>query len=425
MLSFFSPVFIILLFLGVPIYLTMGLTSGLVFATEGSLVPLAQKIIDELNSPTLLAVPYFVIAATFMERGGVAKALINAATAWIGRVHGGLGLVSVLTCAIFAAMCGSSVATAIAMGTIMIPAMLRNGYNPAFAGGILVSAGTLGILIPPSLAFVVYGVLADASIPRLFLGGVVPGLISAAMMGVYVYFYSKKNGYVDRVPMPRDEKIKKTINAIPALLVPVVVLGGLYGGFVTLTETAALSAVVAIVLALFVYREVKLRDFLQVMTHSVRSAAAIMIIIAVALAFGHLITETGVAQKTLDFVKSLDIQPWQFLLAVNIILIFLGMFLEVFSILLIMVPIILPLLEPLGIDPIHFGVMLVINMELALMSPPVGLNLFVISNISKIPLAQVLRGTMPFFVLMVGLLLVVTYIPIISTWLPNLLMGPG
>jgi C4-dicarboxylate transporter DctM subunit len=425
MLSFFSPVFIILLFLGVPIYLTMGVTSGLVFASEGSLVPLAQKIIDELNSPTLLAIPYFVIAATFMERGGVAKALINAATAWIGRVHGGLGLVSVLTCAIFAAMCGSSVATAIAMGTIMIPAMLRNGYNPAFAGGILVSAGTLGILIPPSLAFVVYGVLADASIPRLFLGGVVPGLISAAMMGVYVYFYSKKNGYVDRVPMPRDEKIKKTIYAIPALLVPVVVLGGLYGGFVTLTETAALSAVVAIVLALFVYREVKPGDFLQVMTHAVRSAAAIMIIIAMALAFGHLITETGVAQKTLDFVKSLDIQPWQFLLAVNIILIILGMFLEVFSILLIMVPIILPLLEPLGIDPIHFGVVLVINMELALMSPPVGLNLFVISNISKIPLAQVLRGTMPFFVLMVGLLLVVTYIPIISTWLPDLLMGPG
>ena len=425
MLSLFSPVFIILLVLGVPIYLTMGLTSGLVFATEGSLVPLAQKIIDELNSPTLLAVPYFVIAATFMERGGVAKALINAATAWIGRVHGGLGLVSVLTCAIFAAMCGSSVATAIAMGTIMIPAMLRNGYNPAFAGGILVSAGTLGILIPPSLAFVVYGVLADASIPRLFLGGVIPGLISAAMMGVYVYFYSKKNGYVDRVPMPRDEKIKKTVNAIPALLVPVVVLGGLYGGFVTLTETAALSAVVAIALALFVYREVKPSDFLQVMTHGVRSAAAIMIIIAMALAFGHLITETGIAQKTLDVVKGLDIQPWQFLLAVNIILIFLGMFLEVFSILLIMVPIVLPLLEPLGIDPIHFGVMLVINMELALMSPPVGLNLFVISNISKIPLAQVLRGTMPFFVLMLGLLIVVTYIPIISTWLPNLLMGPG
>ena len=423
MFSFMVPLFLALLLLGIPIFLTMGITAGLVFGLESSLVPLAQKIIDELNSPTLLAVPYFVIAATFMERGGVAKALINAAVAWIGRMHGGLGLVSVLTCAIFAAMCGSSVATAIAMGTIMIPAMLRAGYAPHFAGGILVSAGTLGILIPPSLAFVVYGVLADASIPRLFLAGVIPGLISAGMMGVYVYFFSRKHGYVDRVALPMGEKIQKTVTAIPALMVPVIVLGGLYGGFVTLTETAALSAVVAIILALFIYREVKLRDFLKTMTHSVRNAAGIMIIIAMALAFGHLITETGVAQKTLELMRQWDIKPWQFLLAINILLIFLGMFLEVFSILLIVVPIVIPLLEPLGIDPIHFGVMLVINMELALMSPPVGLNLFVISNISNIPLAQVLRGTMPFFILMVGLLMVITYIPVISTWLPDIMMG--
>ena len=299
----------------------------------------------------------------------------------------------------------------------------RAGYAPHFAGGILVSAGTLGILIPPSLAFVVYGVLADASIPRLFLAGVIPGLISAGMMGVYVYFFSRKNGYVDRVAIPMREKIQKTVTAIPALMVPVIVLGGLYGGFVTLTETAALSAVVAIILALFVYREVKVRDFLKTMTHSVRNAAGIMIIIATALAFGHLITETGVAQKTLELMRQWDIKPWQFLLAINILLIFLGMFLEVFSILLIVVPILIPLLAPLGIDPIHFGVMLVINMELALMSPPVGLNLFVISNISNIPLAQVLRGTMPFFILMVGLLMVITYIPVISTWLPDIMMG--
>jgi C4-dicarboxylate transporter DctM subunit len=257
----------------------------------------------------------------------------------------------------------------------------------------------------------------------LFLGGVIPGLISAGMMGVYVYYFSRKNGYVDRVAVPLSEKIQKTVYAIPALLVPVIVLGGLYGGFVTLTETAALSAVVAIILALFVYREVKINDFLKMMTHSIRNAAGIMIIIATALAFGHLITETGIAQKTLELMQRLDIKPWQFLLAINILLIFLGMFLEVFSILLIVVPIVIPLLEPLGIDPIHFGVMLVINMELALMSPPVGLNLFVISNISKIPLAQVLRGTMPFFILMIGLLLVITYIPIVSTWLPDYMMG--
>ena len=423
MLTLISPLFIVLLVLGVPIFLTMGVTSGIVFAVEGSLVPLAQKIIDELNSATLLAVPYFVIAATFMERGGVAKALIDSVTAWMGRLHGGLGLVSITTCAIFAAMCGSSVATAIAMGTILIPAMLRNGYQPAFAGGILASAGTLGILIPPSLAFVVYGVLADASIPRLFLGGVIPGLLIALLMGVYVYRFSRKHGYRQEETVTLDYKIKKTITALPALSVPVIVLGGLYGGFVTLTETAALSAVVAIVLALFVYRGVALKDFFKMMTFGVRSAAAIMIIIAMALAFGHLIVETGIAQKVLDLMERWEVKPWQFLLFVNLILIFLGMFLEVFSILLIMVPIVLPLLEPLGIDPIHFGVMLVINMELALMSPPVGLNLFVISNISRIPLTQVLRGTMPFFGLMVIMLIVVTYIPVISTWLPDYMMG--
>jgi C4-dicarboxylate transporter DctM subunit len=401
----------------------MGITSGIVFAHDGSLVPLAQKVIDELNSTTLLAVPYFVIAATFMERGGVAKALIDAATAWIGWVSGGLGLVSVLTCAIFSAMCGSSVATAIAMGTIMIPAMLREGYAPRFAGGILACAGTLGILIPPSLAFVVYGVLADASIPRLFLGGVVPGLLAAALMGMYVYYFARKEGYKVRSDVPMQDKIAASVRAIPALMIPVVVLGGLYGGVVTLTETAALSAVVAIVLALYVYKGVKLSDFFHILVYSIRSAAAIMIIITMALAFGHLITETGLAQKVLELMQTYQITDWQFLLIVNLLLIVLGMFLEVFSILLIVVPIVLPLLEPLKIDPIHFGVMLVINMELALMSPPVGLNLFVISNISRIPLAEVLKGTVPFFMIMLGMLLLVTYVPIISTWLPTQLMG--
>ncbi len=423
MLALISPLFLILLFLGFPIFLTMGITSGIVFAHDGSLVPLAQKVIDELNSTTLLAVPYFVIAATFMERGGVAKALIDAATAWIGWVSGGLGLVSVLTCAIFSAMCGSSVATAIAMGTIMIPAMLREGYAPRFAGGILACAGTLGILIPPSLAFVVYGVLADASIPRLFLGGVVPGLLAAALMGMYVYYFARKEGYKIRSDVPMQDKIAASVRAIPALMIPVVVLGGLYGGVVTLTETAALSAVVAIVLALYVYEGVKLSDFFHILVYSIRSAAAIMIIITMALAFGHLITETGLAQKVLELMQTYQITDWQFLLIVNLLLIVLGMFLEVFSILLIVVPIVLPLLEPLKIDPIHFGVMLVINMELALMSPPVGLNLFVISNISRIPLAEVLKGTVPFFMIMLGMLLLVTYVPIISTWLPTQLMG--
>lgn len=423
MISIIFFLFIFLLILGIPIFLTMGTISAIVFGYDDRLITLAQKIVDELNSPTLMTVPYFVIAATFMERGGVAKALIESVTAWIGHIHGGLGLVAIITCAIFAAMCGSSVATAIAMGTILIPSMLRNNYDPGFAGGIVASAGTLGILIPPSLVFIVYGMMTDSSIPRLFLGGIIPGLISVILMCCYVYFTSRKKKYINIEPIKLQEKIQKTMFAIPALMIPIIILGGLYGGFVTLTETAALSAIIAMILSLFVYREIKLNQFFTILTYSIRNAASIMIIIAMAMALGHLITETGIANKVLHLINELDIKSWQFLLIINIIMIFLGMFLEVLSIMLIMIPIVAPLLEPMGIDPIHFGVMLVINMELALMSPPVGLNLFVISNISKIPLTSVLRGTIPFFVLMLMMLIVVTYVPIVSTWLPNYLMG--
>ncbi len=415
--------FFVLLVVGIPIYLTMGVTSALVFGARAELLPFAQKLIDELNSVTLLAVPYFVIAATFMERGGVARSLIDAAAAWVGRLPGGLGLVAVLACTIFAAMCGSSVATAIAMGTILVPAMLRGGYARGFASGIVGASGTLGILIPPSLAFVVYGVLADISIPRLFLAGIVPGLLQASLIGGYILWYSRRAGYALAEPMPRAEKLSRTLRAIPALSVPVIVLGGLYGGIVTLTESAALSAVVAIVLSLFVYRGIRVSQLLSVMAIAVRNAAVIMIIITVALAFGHWITETGIAAQAVTAIKDMGIEGWQFLLVINLLLLMLGMFLEVFSVMLLIVPIVVPMLGPLGIDPIHFGVLLTINMEIALLTPPVGLNLFVIANISKTPLAEVVRGTMPFVLLMFGLLLLVTYVPAVSLWLPSLLMS--
>jgi C4-dicarboxylate transporter DctM subunit len=414
--------FFALLIIGAPIYLTMGISSALMFGSAGKLLPFAQKIIDELNSNTLLAVPYFVIAATFMERGGVARALIDAAAGWVGRLPGGLGIVAVIACTLFAAMCGSSVATAIAMGTILVPAMLRGGYGRGFASGIVGASGTLGILIPPSLAFVVYGVLADISIPRLFLAGVVPGLMQAALLAGYILWFSRRAGYALADPMPVSEKLRRTWYAIPALSVPVIVLGGLYGGIVTLTETAALSAVVAIVLAIFFYRGIRLADMLSTMAVAVRNAAVIMIIIAVALAFGHWVTETGLTSRAVMMVKDWGIQGWQFLLVMNVLLLFLGMFLEVYSVMLLVVPVVIPMLDPLGIDPIHFGVLLVINMEIALLTPPVGLNLFVIANISKTPLSEVMRGTMPFVLLMLGLLLLITYVPSFSVWLPDLLM---
>lgn len=422
MTPFFLALFLALLVIGVPIYLALGTTGALMFGVDGKLLSFAQKLIDELNSQTLLAVPYFVIAATLMERGGVAKALIGAAEAWVGHVRGGLGLVCVFSCTIFAAMCGSSVATAIAMGTILVPAMRAHGYEPHFAAGIVGASGTLGILIPPSLAFVVFGVLADESIPRLFLAGVIPGLMQAALLSGYIIWYSHRHHYSRGQGLGGGERLRRTFFAIPALMVPVIVLGGLYSGIVTLTESAALSAVVAALLSLFVYRGMTLRALLPVLAEAIRNAAAIMIIIAVALAFGHWITETGVATRAVELVKEHKIQGWQFLIVVNILLLMLGMFLEVFSVMLLTLPVIIPMLQPLGIDPIHFGVVMVINMELALLTPPVGLNLFVIANISRTPLAEVVRGTVPFILLMLGLLILVTYVPMLSTWLPSALM---
>ena len=226
----------------------------------------------------------------------------------VGQVRGGLGLVCVFSCAVFAAMCGSSVATAIAMGTILVPAMRERGYEPHFAAGIVGASGTLGILIPPSLAFVVYGVLADESIPRLFLAGVVPGLMQAALLASYIFWYSHRHGYARGEAMPLRDRMRRTVYAIPAFMVPVIVLGGLYSGIVTLTESAALSAVVAIVLSLFVYRQMRARELLPVLAEAVRNAAAIMLIIAVALALGHWVTETGIATRAVELVTEWRIQ---------------------------------------------------------------------------------------------------------------------
>ena len=413
-----------LLALGFPIYMVLGLTALLLFWVSGQPpIAVAQKIVDELNSQTLLAVPFFVVAATLMERGGIARALIEAASTWVGRVRGGLGLVCVVACMIFAAMCGSSVATAMAMGTVLVPAMLRLKYDRHFAAGVVGASGTLGILIPPSLAMVVYGVIADESVPRLFLAGVVPGIMQGALIAGWVLFYSYRRGYPKDTASLPGEFWRKNLRALPALSIPLIVLGGIYGGAATVTEAAALSAIVAIIISVFIYRETKPRDLLAVLAEAMRNSAAIMIIIATALVFGHWITESGLAPWLIATLKGWNLEAWHFLLIINVILLMMGMFLEVFSVLLIAMPVIVPLLKPLGIDPVHFGIVVTINMELALLTPPVGMNLFVLSTITRAPLAEVIRGTTPFVILMLFLLILITYVPAISLWLPRLVLG--
>ncbi|MCW5744657.1 MAG: TRAP transporter large permease [Alphaproteobacteria bacterium] len=424
MVKFLVLLFFVLLGMGLPIFLVLGASAGIMFAAEGKpLVGIAQKMLDELNSTTLLAVPFFVMAASFMQRGGIARALVDVAAAWVGQARGGLAVVCVAACAMFAAICGSSVATALAMGTILIPAMIERKYPASFALGVTAASGTLGILIPPSLPLILYAIIADESVPRLFLAGVIPGLMQAALFIGWSLYFGRKNDLAREPDRDRAELLRVSLNALPALSLPVVIAIGIYGGWVTTTETAAFAAFLALLISLFFYRGFQPRETLNVIGESIKSAGTIVIIIATALAFGHWLTESGIPASLVKFIRDNNFSAWQFLLAINILLIILGMFLEVASILLITLPILVPVLQPLGIDPVHFAIVITINMELALITAPVGLNLYVLSSVSKTPIGVVIRGVNPFLILMVALLALITYVPSISLWLPKLVYG--
>ena len=410
--------------LGIPIYAVLGLLAVVMIGLEGTpLISVAQIYVDHLNSITLLAIPFFIISATFMQKGGIAQALVNWANAWVGGFTGGLAIVCVVATTVFAAISGSSVATAVAMGLILVPAMLEQKYDRSFAVGLVGASGTLGILIPPSLAFIVYAIIAEQSVPRLFLAGVVPGLMQAALFIGYSVWVAKRRGYPRTPPLERDEFRRVNLQAIPALSVPVIILGGIYSGIVTVSEAAGVAALVSILVSVFYYRGCTVREVIPIIGEAMRSTAAIVFIIMTALAFGHWLTKSGAPQDLADAIIAMNLQPWQFLIIINVFFLILGTFLEVFAIMLITLPIILPLLGPMGIDPIHFAVLMTINMELALLTPPIGLNIFVLSSITKTPVGETVRGVLPFMGLLLILLLLVTYIPALSLWLPNLVYG--
>src|SRR5882757_8987084 len=294
----FLTLFVGLLATGMPVFLVLGLCAGAMFMISGQpLVGAAQLVINELNSPTLMALPLFVMAAAFMRFGGIANALVNLAAAWLGGIRGSLGLVTVVACTLFAAICGSSVATALAMGTILIPAMIERGYPRSFALGVVGASGTIGIVVPPSLALILYGIVAEQSVPRLFLAGVLPGLLQAAAFALWVLYYARRHNFPVEPVLPLEERLRVTGRAIPALAVPLVVTVGIYGGVVTVTEAAALSAAVALLVSLIFYRGFHWTQTLRVITDGIRSAATIMLIVATALAFGLWMTESGIPNQ--------------------------------------------------------------------------------------------------------------------------------
>jgi C4-dicarboxylate transporter DctM subunit len=420
----FFFVFVLLLFSGMPIAFVLGVSSMimLTFFSPTPIIQVPEIMYNALASFPLMAIPFFVIAANFMVKGGTSKHLISAANSLVGQFSGGLAIVCVISSMIFAAICGSSVATALSMGVIIIPAMMRRGYTRSFASGIVAASGTMGIMIPPSIALILYGIIAEESIPRLFLAGVIPGIIEASLYIGWIIFYSRRKGFKRDEPKTWGEVLSAQLKALPALCLPVIVIGGIYSGIVTVTEAAALAAVASIIISVFIYRECTIRQVVPIIGESMKNAGMIMLIIASALVFGAWLTEEQIPANLVQLTLTHDLPWWAFLLVVNFMLLVLGMFLEVVSIILITLPIFLPVIHALGIDPIHFAIIMTVNMEVALITPPVGLNLFVLSNVTKAPLSETIRGVTPFVILSLIELAVITYWPTLSLFLPNLIM---
>lgn len=412
---------LLLLFLGLPIFAALGGLSMLMLLWSGTPgISVAQVAVDKLNGETILAIPFFVIAAQFMERGGIAKSLIEMAEAWLGWLRGGLALTCVGATTIFAAVSGSSVATALAMATILVPAMLARGYDRPFALGVVGASGTLGILIPPSIILIIYGLIAEASIPRLFLAGVVPGLLQGLLFAIFILYYAKSRNLARREPPDMRSFLLANLKGLPALAIPVLIFVGIYGGYATISESAALAAVLSITVSLLIYRGCSLRDVLPATGIAMRRSASIIMIVVAAFLFGHWLTESRMPARLVEFVTSIDLKAWQFLLLMNLAMLVLGTVLEGLSIVLITVPLVMPLFAQFGIDPVHYAIIVVVNIEMAMLTPPVGLNLFVLSGVAKAPVSEVIRGILPFLGLMALLLLSVTFIPGLALMLPNL-----
>jgi C4-dicarboxylate transporter DctM subunit len=413
----------IFLLIGLPIAVSLGLSSVLVitFLGRDSLASLALKLYETSEQFTLLAIPFFILAGAFMTTGGVARRMIRFANACVGHLHGGLAIASVLACMLFAAVSGSSPATVVAVGSIVIAGMTRAGYSQDFAAGVICNAGTLGILIPPSIVMVVYGAATETSVGQLFMAGVLPGIVLGLMLMVAIYVRARM---IDLPRQPRASAREILVagrQSMWGLLLLIIIMGGIYGGIFTPTEAAAVAAVYAFFVALFVYRDIGFRQVPKVLVDAGRVTVMLMFIIANALLFGYVLTTERIPQAIAEQIVSWGMQPWQFLIVVNVLLLIAGNFMEPTGIILILIPILFPISQRLGIDPVHLGIIVTVNMEIGMVTPPVGLNLFVTSGITGMSVMQVVRAALPWLSVLLVFLVIVTYVPQLSLFLPRLL----
>ncbi|MGD9863650.1 MAG: TRAP transporter large permease [Pseudodonghicola sp.] len=441
-----------LMLIGVPIAVSLGFSSivFLLVLSDTSLAAIAQSFFQAMAGHyTLLAIPFFVLASSFMSTGGVARRIIRFSIALVGHFPGGLAIAGVFACMLFAALSGSSPATVVAIGSIVIAGMRQVGYSKDFAAGVIANAGTLGILIPPSIVMVVYASATDVSVGRMFLAGVIPGLMAGTMLMLTIYIIAKLRNLPQGEWKGWGEVFSAGFDAIWGLLLIVIILGGIYGGIFTPTEAAAVAAIYAFLVATFVYRDMGPlarpegqrnltliekpialvtaffhRDTRDTLFEAGKLTVTLMFIIANALILKHVLTDEQIPQQIAAAMLNAGFGPVMFLVIVNVILLIGGQFMEPSGLIVIVAPLVFPIAISLGIDPIHLGIIMVVNMEIGMITPPVGLNLFVTSGVAGMPMMRVVKAALPFLAVLFVFLIMVTYIPILSTWLPTTFMGP-
>jgi C4-dicarboxylate transporter DctM subunit len=413
------------LLLGMPIAIALGASSvfAILLFTPSSLASVALKFFATMEHYTLMSIPFFILASVYMTSGGIARRLMDFATALVGHVPGGLAVASVFACMLFAAISGSSPATVAAIGSIVIVGMVRTGYPPAFAVGVICCAGTLGILIPPSIPMIAYAATTESSLGRLFLAGFFPGILLGLLLMLAVYLYARWTG-LPRMPRATWRQLYASARqSIWGILLIFVIMGGIYGGAFTPTEAAAVSAVYAFVVATWVYNDCPLKESPKVLLEAGKITVMLMFIVGNAFLFAHVLTSERIPEMLAAKVISANLEPWAFLILVNVMLLIAGNFMEPVAIILILSPVIVPVAASLGIDPIHLGIVFVVNMEIGMITPPVGLNLFVASGITGMSILSVVRAVLPWLGILLAFLVLVTYVPWISTSVPDLLLG--
>lgn len=412
-----------LMLTGMPISISLGLTvlTFLFFMSDVPVETVAMKLFTGIEKFEIMAIPFFILAGNFLTHGGVAKRMINFATAMIGHWYGGLGLAGVVACALFAAVSGSSPATVVAIGSILLPAMVKAGFPKRFGAGVITTSGSLGILIPPSIVMVIYAVATNSSVGALFMAGVIPGLMLAILLGSVTWYRARKNNYPRLPKATTKERLLAFKESVWGLLLIVIVLGGIYSGMFTPTEAAAMSAVYAFFVAVFVYKDMPLKSIPKVLRDSANMSSMLLYIITNAVLFSYLMTSEQIPQIMADWIIGHNLGVIAFLAVTNVLLLLAGNVMEPSSIILILAPILFPVAMKLGIDPIHFGILMTVNMEVGMCHPPVGLNLYVASGITKMGISELTMSVLPWLLAMIGFMLLITYVPAISLWLPHML----